>query len=81
MQIAEDKKMKVVVKHLSLKDAYSADEAFFTGTAAEVTPIASIDDNPMRYAFGPITRELKDMYLNACLGKNIKYFHWLTFVK
>ena len=61
-------------------EVHNADEAFFTGTAAEVTPILSIDDIVVKNQDMPITNRLKDVYLDVVHGKNDKYLDWLTFV-
>ncbi len=81
MKIAKDNKIKVIEKNLKLKDAYSADEALFCGTAAEITPIASIDDKPIKNSFGPITQKLKSIFMDIVKGKNNKYEDWLSFVE
>ena len=60
-------------------ELYSCDEAFFTGTAAEVTPILSIDRKPVGKAKpGPMTLKLKEEYERVVTGLNQKYIHYLT---
>ena len=60
---------------------YMADEVFMVGTAAEVTPISSLDWRPINDgAAGPIAMELRQAYLDAASGKQPKYEHWLTYV-
>ena len=57
----------------------NADEAFFTGTASEITPIASVDDSPIGDGKpGHTTLQLKDKYLNIIHGRDSQYKHWLT---
>lgn len=58
----------------------NADEAFFTGTAAEVTPIRSLDDQLIgsRDDVGPVTNRLREAYLDVVRGKNEKYLHLHT---
>ncbi len=80
MQLAKDEGIKVEEKTLTLEDVYNAQEAFFTGTAAEVTPIGSLDDKKIGKAPGPITSKLKDLYMDIVHGKNEKYKNWLTYV-
>jgi branched-chain amino acid aminotransferase len=64
---------------IGLQEALAADEAFFTGTAAEVTPIRSIDDQLIGSgAAGPITLELKHAYLDLVHGRNAAYHHYLA---
>ena len=62
-------------------EALTADECFFTGTAAEVTPIASIDDRPMKSAPGPATKRIAEEFKKITRGDNPKYLDWLRFVK
>ena len=63
------------------EEAYNADEAFFTGTAAEVTPISNIDSriigNGKR---GPVSKALQDAYFDIVMGKNPKYENLLTYI-
>jgi branched-chain amino acid aminotransferase len=67
-------------KDLKLEDVYSADEAFFTGTAAEVSEICSVDDkNIGKICPGPITAKLKGIFMEIVKGKNRKYDSWLTY--
>ena len=80
MTVAKDLGFSVQEKQLKVEDIYDADEAFFTGTAAEVTPIASLDDHPMKQSTGPITKKLSDTYLSIVKGRNEKYKSWLTIV-
>ena len=81
MIVAKDFGFSIQEKELKLEDIYDADEAFFTGTAAEVAHIASLDDRPMKYPFGPITKKLSDTYLSIVKGENEKYKSWLTIVR
>jgi branched-chain amino acid aminotransferase len=82
IEIARDKGYTVTERRFSLTEAIAADEAFFTGTAAEVTPIGSIDDCPLSGGkAGPISLDLKASYLDAVRGKTPKYEKFLTFVK
>jgi|TARA_B100001971_G_C18225470_1_gene560104 branched-chain amino acid aminotransferase len=82
IQLAKDLGIEVVEKSLKLEDVYSADEALFTGTAAEVTAIASVDDKKIgNKAPGPITTKLKDLFMDIVHGKNEKYKKWLCYVK
>ncbi len=81
MQLAKDEGIQVEEKVLTPEDLKNADEAFFTGTAAEITPIASIDDNQIgSQAPGPITTKLKQEFLDIVHGKNPKYESWLSYV-
>ena len=80
MTLARDLGYKVVERTLTIKDALSADECFFTGTAAEVTAIASIDNKKMKNQNGPVTKQIREEFLKITRGENPKYKKWLTFV-
>ena len=81
IQIAKDEGYEVIEKDITVDEIKSADEAFFTGTAAEVTAIGSVDDqNIGNGEAGPITSKLKDMFMDIVKGKNEKYISWLTYV-
>ena len=81
IEIARDKGFIVTERTLTVAEAQYADEAFFTGTAAEMTPIGSIEDKQLRAgAPGPITSELKQAYLDAAYGRSHHYNKFLTFV-
>ena len=58
-------------------DLLLADEVFMCGTAAEVTPVRSVDD--MEIGVGPITLELQKAYLDAARGRSERYEHWLEY--
>ena len=79
--IANDQGYTVVEQNLSRFDLYTADEAFYTGTAAEVAPIREIDDRPMGAGGrGPITKELQEIFFAATKGEIDKYQRWLEYV-
>jgi len=81
-QLAKDLGIKVVERDLSRDEIFDADECFFTGTAAEVTPIGKIDDREIADGkTGKITECLKKRYFEIVTGKNQKYQKWLTVVK
>ncbi|CAM5779752.1 branched-chain amino acid transaminase [Castellaniella caeni] len=78
-QIADDLGLQVVSRRLTRDDLYIADEAFFTGTAAEVTPIREIDGRQIGVGErGPITAQLQKAFFDAVSGKTPKYHHWLS---
>lgn len=80
LEIARDLKIPVREKKLKPKEIMSADEAFFTGTAAEVTPIASIDDHVFNKGkIGPVTARLKKAYMDVVHGKNERFKKYLTY--
>ncbi|OGG60424.1 hypothetical protein A3C86_02930 [Candidatus Kaiserbacteria bacterium RIFCSPHIGHO2_02_FULL_49_16] len=78
--LARDLGYKVEDRAISLKEAFSADECFFTGTAAEVTAIASMDNKKMKKPNGPTTKRIREEFLKITRGENPKYKKWLTFV-
>jgi len=81
IQIAKDEGIEVIEKNIKLDDVYSADEAFFSGTAAEVTGIESVDDKKIgKEAPGPITTKLRDIFMDVVHGKTEKYKAWLDYV-
>ncbi len=78
MTLLADDGHPVVEADLTRSDLYYADEAFFTGTAAEVTPIREIDDRPVGEGKpGPVTRRAQEMFMDAVTGKTERYRHWL----
>lgn len=80
--IASEMGLEVVEKRLTRDELYVADEVFFTGTAAEVTPIREIDGRQIGIGErGPITAEIQQRYFDIVQGKNPKYRDWLTYVK
>ena len=80
--IAEEMGLPVIEKRITRDELYAADEVFFTGTAAEVTPIREIDNREIGIGErGPITTEIQQRYFDIVEGKNPAYRHWLTYVK
>ena len=66
-------------KLMTRDDVYLADEAFLTGTAAEVTPMRELDDRKIGSGKrGPITEKLQSAFFDVVNGRNPKYAHWLT---
>jgi branched-chain amino acid aminotransferase len=78
MQIAQDLGHTVVEKSLIRSDLYLADEVFMCGTAAEVTPLRSIDSHDI--GVGPITLEIQQAYLDTVRGKSDRWGQWLDHV-
>ena len=82
MKIANDLNIEVREKRITRDEMYCADEAFFTGTAAEVTPIRELDDRQIgNGGRGPITEKIQNIFFDIVKGKNDKYHSWLTYVK
>lgn len=77
--LASDLGYKIETRRLTRDDLYLADEAFFTGTAAEVTPIREIDNRRIGTGTrGPVTEKLQSAFFDLVNGRNPKYEHWLT---
>ena len=76
---AQDLDIPFVETPLLRQDLYLADEAFYTGTAAEVAPIRSVDEREIG-APGPITKQLQDLFFNVVKGKEPKYDSMLDYV-
>ena len=77
-QIAQDLGYTVVEKALIRSDLYLADEVFMCGTAAEVTPLASVDDHEL--SVGPVTFEIQKAYLSTVRGETERWAQWLELV-
>ena len=81
MHIAKDLGIEVVQKRITRDEIYIADEAFFTGTAAEVTPIRELDRVSLGSgARGPVTERVQQAFFDIVNGRNAQYSHWLTHV-
>lgn len=79
MQLAADFGIPVVERRITRDELYIADEAFFTGTAAEVTPIREVDNRPIGTGKrGPITEKLQKAYLALVKGESGNYSEWLS---
>jgi len=82
MEIASDLNYKVEEKDISVEDVKFCDEAFFTGTAAEVTPIIQVDDKKINNGKpGKITKQIQTIYFDLIRGKIERYNNWLTYIK
>ncbi len=81
MTIAHDIGLEVIEKHITRDEVYIADEAFFTGTAAEVTPISELDKRQIGQGHpGLITQEIQKRFFNIVTGQDARYEKWLTYV-
>ena len=77
--IAKDLGLEIVQKRITRDEIYIADEAFFTGTAAEVTPIRELDRIEIGAGSrGPIAEKIQSAFFDIVNGRNAKYAHWLT---
>jgi len=69
---------EIIEKKLSCDEIYTSDEAFFTGTAAEVTPIRDLDGNQIGQGTrGPVTEKLQSLYFDCVHGRNSDFIHWI----
>ncbi len=81
IEIAEDLGYTVTRRRITREEIYVADEAFLTGTAAEVTPVRDIDARKIgRGERGEITQILQSAYFDTVFGRNAKYKHYLTYI-
>ena len=79
IRIAEDQGLTVKEKRITRDEVYVADEAFFTGTAAEVVPIREVDNRTIGTGVrGPITETLQRIYLESVRGAQVDYAYWLA---
>ncbi len=82
IQIAKDLNYDVVEKNLTFDDLISADEAFFTGTAVEITPISKVNEVKIgNDGAGEITKVLQNKFDEVISGKDLNYQSWLTYTK
>ena len=81
IQLAREAGYTVREENLTRTDLYNADECFFTGTAAELTPIREVDDRTVGEGHrGPVTKELQSSFFAATKGEDPKHTDWLTYV-
>ena len=82
LQLANEIGVEVREKRITRDEVYIADEAFFSGTAAEVTPIREVDNRAIgKGRRGPITERLQSMYFDQVLGRRDSHPEWLTYVR
>jgi len=81
MQLAQEIGVEVIEKRLTRDEVYCADEAFFTGTAAEITPIRELDCRSIGSGTrGPITERLQTLFFDCVNGRSNNHTDWLHFV-
>lgn len=81
IHLAREHGIEVIEKHITRDEIYTADEAFFTGSAAEVTPIRELDNRMIGTGKrGPITEKLQSAYFDCVTGKDANHLDWLTLV-
>jgi branched-chain amino acid aminotransferase len=77
--IARDEGLELREERFTRDELYCADEAFFTGTAAEITPIRELDDRTIGTGKpGPVTKKIQAIYFDAIKGKDTRYERWLN---
>jgi branched-chain amino acid aminotransferase len=73
--------VETVERHVKRDELYGADELFFCGTGAQISPIVSVDRKTINDGnIGPVTKKLQDIYFKAVKGDDPKYMDWLTAV-
>jgi len=81
IELAQDLGYEVVRKRITREDIYVADEAFLTGTAAEITPIREVDARVIGSGSrGELTKLIQETYFDVVFGRNPKYEHYLTYI-
>lgn len=81
ISIAQENNYKITERSITRDELYTADEIFFTGTAAEVTPVIAVDGRQVGSGKpGVVTKSIQQQYFDIVEGKNSKYQEWLTIV-
>jgi branched-chain amino acid aminotransferase len=81
LTLLREKQYEVVEERFTRDELYTADEAFFTGTAAELTPIREVDDRPIGGGCrGPVTADIQQAFFDVIKGKDARYQKWLAYV-
>ena len=81
LELAKDLGIEVERRRITRDEVYIADEAFFTGTAAEITPVKELDARIIgNGSRGPITEKIQNAYFDVVYGRDTKYLHYLTFI-
>jgi branched-chain amino acid aminotransferase len=79
--LAKEMNIEVIEKRITRDEVYCADEAFFTGTAAEVTPIRELDCRTIGIGSrGPITTKLQQAFFDCVAGKHPQHTQWLSYI-
>lgn len=81
IEMAEDFGIKVTRRRITREEVYVADEAFLTGTAAEITPVALVDSREIGCGSrGEMTEKIQSTYFDIVFGRNKQYEHYLTYI-
>ena len=79
IELIKDLGLELQEKRITRDEVYVADEAFFTGTAAEVTPIRELDDRAIGNGIrGPVTERIQSLFFDCVFGRNQDHGDWLT---
>lgn len=78
--LARDLGFKVIERNITRDEVYIADEAFFTGTAAEITPISRLDSRIIGNGGRGNNKNPSESFFDIVYGRNSKYSHWLTYI-
>ncbi len=82
LQLAQEAGYPVIEKRITRDEVYIADEVFFTGTAAEVTPVREVDGRTIGSGGrGPVTEQLQTRYFDVVHGRSTAHQHWLTWLE
>ncbi|OUX46059.1 MAG: branched chain amino acid aminotransferase [Candidatus Pelagibacter sp. TMED275] len=82
LELADELGIPYEIKKLNIEDVFEADESFFSGTAAEVVPINSLDNQPIgKGSRGPLTEKLQSIYFDQVRGARKKNINWHTLVE
>ncbi|MFD7668189.1 branched-chain amino acid transaminase [Streptomyces sp. NPDC059788] len=81
LTLAREAGLPVTERSITRGELYVADEAFLTGTAAEIVPVASVDDRPVAAGgCGPVTKQLRDLFHEVSRGRSPEHRDWLSYV-
>ena len=81
IKLAAEQDLEVVEQDIPREMLYMADELFLTGTAAEITPMRSLDDREIGEGKpGPVTKRVQEEYFAVIKGQRSEYAHWLTYL-
>jgi branched-chain amino acid aminotransferase len=81
LTLARDKGYEVIEERFTRDELYTSDEAFFTGTAAELTPIREVDDRQIGAGCrGAVTADIQETFFDVIKGKEKKYTKWLAYL-
>ena len=81
MELADEMGIPSMSGRYLRDELYAAEEMFLCGTAAEITPVLSVDRREIRSGPGPVTRTMRETYFDVVRGKDERYTKWLDYVK